>query len=126
MKLRNDHTSPPNTMKNGDLLTLKAFIAAYEANDRPPIPELAEIRANLDQRVKELDGIACNHNQLCKDYKKARTLLTAAASSRKAGTYVPPIGDLKGDESKDIENSVHILDQETKEKLQSRLPSEQQ
>lgn len=109
-------------MKDGDLLTLKAFIAAYEANDRPPIPELAEIRANLDQRVKELHKIACNHAQLRDDYEKARVLLTSAAGERKAGLYVvactsiPPFGN-GGDDGKEVENLLRVLDQKSKEEL---------
>lgn len=58
-------------MDDRDLLTLKAFIVAYEANGQPFIPELAEIQADLDNRVQELGAIARNHSQLCDDYQKA-------------------------------------------------------
>lgn len=104
-------------MDDRDLLTLKAFTAAYIANDRPPIPELDEIRADLEHRAKELGAIARNHSQLCNAYEQARTLLASAAGERKAGLYVTPEPPKNGDDSKDVENLVRVLDQKSKEEL---------
>ncbi len=107
-------------MDDRDLLTLKAFTAAYIANDRPPIAELLGIQADLENRVQELDAIARNHSQLQNDYKKARTLLTSAASTRKAGLDVTPIPPVN-DDSKDVENLVRVLDAQSKAELKSAL-----
>ncbi|WP_072622337.1 hypothetical protein [Spirulina major] len=107
-------------MDDSDLLTLKAFTAAYIANDRPPIPELLGIQADLENRANELDAIACNHSQLCNAYQQARTLLISAASTRKAGLNVTPIPPVN-DDSKDVENLVRVLDEQSKAELKSAL-----
>ncbi|MBD2576737.1 hypothetical protein [Oscillatoria sp. FACHB-1406] len=104
------------------LLTLKAFLAAYTAQNSPPLPELSAIDADLDNRVNELDSVARNNPQLSENYQQARTLLSSAASKRKAGLYATPKPpEPRRDDSKDVENIIRIVDQMTEEELRARL-----
>lgn len=109
-------------LKDSQLLTLKAFLAAYAVGDRPDIPELAAIRADLAHRVGELEAIARQHPQLSANYQQARQLLTDAANTRKAGTYAIPEPP-PNDTSTDVENLARVLDQKTEAELQADLPT---
>lgn len=104
------------------LITLKAFLAAYTVQNSPPLPELSAIDADFENRVNELDSVARNHPQLSEDYQQARTLLSAAASKRKASLSVTPNPpESSRDNSKEVENSVRIVDQMTEEELRAWL-----
>ncbi|MDB9314106.1 hypothetical protein PN462_13425 [Spirulina sp. CS-785/01] len=80
-------------MRDIELLTLKAFLAALDS--QPPLSEeekqtIQDIFADLENRVGELHKFAHNSPNLQTPYKTCRQWLSQKAAERGVGTFALP------------------------------------
>ncbi len=95
-------------MKDADILTLKAFLAAL-CQQRSPLSDtieekLADIAQSLETRIGELHDLAISIPALKIPYESARLLLTDTAAKEKIGLKFLPADNADDDNNRETPN----------------------
>jgi hypothetical protein len=100
-------------MKDADVLTLKAFLAAL-CQQRSPLSDtikgkLADIARSPETRIGELDDVAIANPPLKIPYKNARLWLTSTAAERQKGLKILPLDNADDDNNQETSNSTRNI-----------------
>ena len=100
-------------MKDADVLTLKAFLAAL-CQQRSPLSDtikekLADIAQSLETRIGELHDLAISIPALKIPYESARLLLTDTAAKEKIGLKFLPADNADDDNNREIPNHTRDI-----------------